>query len=187
MSPKYGRKNSVALATKQDAYLRNIGVNSGDSEAAKARLPQDHQECHQSQRLEGSRQRGTPAAYQEPGNLATMALNSVRMILKWSVPQGESRHIVSALQGLMLTTRAEPGCVGCSLSTDVHKHGKVEINYLEEWNSEEDLTRRLRSDKFTVLAELMEHASEFPTMEFTLPGATRGADYAEEIRGSETL
>jgi len=87
----------------------------------------------------------------------------------------------------MLTTRAEPGCVGCSLSTDVHKHGKVEINYLEEWNSEEDLTRRLRSDKFTVLAELMEHASEFPTMEFTLPGATRGADYAEEIRGSETL
>jgi quinol monooxygenase YgiN len=108
------------------------------------------------------------------------------MILKWSVPQGESRHIVSALQGLMLSTRAEPGCAGCSLSTDVHKHAKVEIRYIEEWSSEDDLTHRLRSDKFAVLAELMEHASEFPSMEFALPGSTRGVDYAEEIRGSGT-
>jgi len=115
-----------------------------------------------------------------------MALNSVRMILKWSVPQGESRHIASALQGVMLTTRAEPGSVGCSLTTDAHQHGKIQIQYIEEWSSEEDLTRRLRSEKFAVLAELMEHASEFPTMEFALPGATRGFDYAEEIRGSGT-
>ena len=117
---------------------------------------------------------------------AKMASDSVRMILKWSVPQGESRHIVSALQGLMLSTRAETGSVGCSLSTDVHKHGKVEIQYIEEWGSEGDLTRRLRSNRFAVLAELMEHASEFPSMEFALPGSTRGADYAEEIRGSGT-
>jgi len=116
-----------------------------------------------------------------------MAIDSVRMILKWSVPQGESRHIVSALQGLMLSTRAEPGCVGCSLATDVHEHAKVEIRYIEEWGSEDDLTRRLRSDRFAVLAELMEHASEFPTMQFALPGSTRGVDYAEEIRGSETF
>jgi quinol monooxygenase YgiN len=86
----------------------------------------------------------------------------------------------------MLSTRAEPGCAGCSLSTDVHRHGKVEINYIEEWSNEDDLTRRLRSDKFAVLAELMEHASELPTMEFALPGAVRGVDYAEEVRGSGT-
>ena len=115
-----------------------------------------------------------------------MSSDTVRMILKWTVPQGESRHIVSALQGLMLVTRAETGCVGCSLSTEAHKHAKVEIQYIEEWSSEDDLTRRLRSDKFSALAELMEHASEFPSMEFALQGSTRGVDYAEEIRGSET-
>jgi len=108
------------------------------------------------------------------------------MILKWSVPDGESRHIVSALQGLMLKTRTEPGCVGCSLSTNVQKPAKVEIHYTEEWNSEDDLARRLRSDTFAALAELMEHASEFPTMEFALPGEIRGVDYAEEIRGFGT-
>jgi quinol monooxygenase YgiN len=104
------------------------------------------------------------------------------MTVKWTVPSGESRPIVSALQQLMLSTRAEAGCAGCSLSTDVHK--KVVVRYIEEWNSEDDLKRQLRSDRFAVLAELIEHASESPTIEFALPGSTRGVDYVEEIRGS---
>jgi quinol monooxygenase YgiN len=110
----------------------------------------------------------------------------VRMILKWSVPHGESRHIVSALQGLMLSTRAQAGCVGCSLSTDVPKHRRVDIQYVEEWSSEDDLNSRLRSGDFAALAELMEHASEYPRMEFALPGSTRGVDYVEEVRGTGT-
>ena len=112
----------------------------------------------------------------------TMTTPPVRMILKWSVPHGESRPIVSALQGLMISTRAETGCLGCSLSTEVRN--RVLIHYTEEWNSEGDLIRRLRSDRFAALAELMEHSSEYPTMEFNIQGATRGMDYAEEIRGT---
>jgi quinol monooxygenase YgiN len=114
----------------------------------------------------------------------TMASSPVRMILKWTVPPGESRPIVAALQGLMLAARAESGCGGCSLSTELHE--KVVIHYIEEWNSEEDLRRQLRSDRFAALAELIEYASEHPTIEFVLPGSTRGVDYAEEIRGSGT-
>jgi quinol monooxygenase YgiN len=111
-----------------------------------------------------------------------MATVPVRMILKWSVPHGESRPIVSALQGLMISTRAEPGCIGCSLSTNVRN--RVLIHYTEEWNTESDLKRQLRSDRFGALAELMEHSSEYPTIEFDLQGSTRGIEYAEEIRGT---
>ena len=110
-----------------------------------------------------------------------MTTATVRMILKWSVPHGESRPIVSALQGLMISTRSEAGCLGCSLSTEVRN--RVVIHYTEEWNSENDLIRHLRSDRFAALAELMEYSSEYPTMEFNIQGATRGIDYAEEIRG----
>jgi quinol monooxygenase YgiN len=111
-----------------------------------------------------------------------MASTPLRMVLKWSVPQGESRPIVSALQALMLATRAQPGCAGCTLSTEVQK--RVVIHYTEEWESEDDLTRQLRSDRFGVLLELMERASEYPTVEFALSESTRGLDYAEEVRGS---
>ena len=110
-----------------------------------------------------------------------MASAQVRMILKWSVPPGELRPIVSALQGLMVSTQAEPGCVGCSLTTDVSS--QVVINYSEDWNTEDDLKRQLRSHRFTVLAELMEHASERPAVKFALVDSVRGLDYAEEIRG----
>lgn len=56
------------------------------------------------------------------------------------------------------------------------------ICYTEEWKTEDDLNRQLRSDRFSVLAELMEHASEVPTIEFALKDSTRGIEYAEEIR-----
>jgi quinol monooxygenase YgiN len=80
----------------------------------------------------------------------------------------------------MVSTRTEPGCVGCSLSTDMGRQAL--IRYTEEWQTEDDLKRQLRSDRFAVLAELMEHASEVPTIEFALQDSTRGIEYAEEIR-----
>ena len=85
----------------------------------------------------------------------------------------------------MVSTRAEPGCVGCSLSTDMGR--QVVIRYTEEWKTEDDLKRQLRSDRFVVLAELMEHASEVPTIEFALRDSTRGIEYAEEIRNPKQL
>ena len=56
------------------------------------------------------------------------------------------------------------------------------ICYTEEWKTEDDLKRQLRSDRFSVLVELMEHSSEVPTIEFALTDSTRGIEYAEEIR-----
>src|SRR5262245_10688505 len=111
-----------------------------------------------------------------------MASAAVRMTLKWSVPHGELRPITTALQGLMLSTRTAPGCLRCSLSTDVHH--KAEIRYIEEWNSEDALKHQICSNNFGVLLELMERASEHPQIEFTLSGASRGIEYAQDIRGA---
>jgi len=68
----------------------------------------------------------------------------------------------------------------------MHDQDEALIQYVEEWKSEEDLTRQLRSVRFGGLAELMERASKFPVMVFDLAGMIRGADYAEQIRGSGT-
>ena len=81
---------------------------------------------------------------------------------------------------MMVATRAEPGCAGCSVSTDMG--AQVVIQYVEDWKTEDDLKRQLRSDRFGVLAELMELASERPLIEFSLAGMTRGLDYVEEVR-----
>ena len=103
------------------------------------------------------------------------------MTLKWSILPVESRSLLSVLQGLMVSTRAEPGCIGCSLSTDMGS--RVAVAYVEEWSDEDNLKRQLRSRRFSVLAELMEQATWHPTVTFSLPESTRGLDYAEEVRG----
>jgi len=102
------------------------------------------------------------------------------MILQWSVPSAESRPIASFLQGLIVSTSAEPGCLSCRLCTDVGP--ATLISYVEEWKSEEDLKRQLKSERFAALAELMEHASQPPSIEFIVGDASRGFEYAEEIR-----
>jgi|KBSMisStaDraftv2_1062788.scaffolds.fasta_scaffold2469141_1 quinol monooxygenase YgiN len=107
---------------------------------------------------------------------------AVRMTVRWSVLAGESRSIAAAVQGIMASTSTEPGCVGCSLTTEMG--ARAVINYTEEWSSESELQRQLRSDRFAVLVELMEHASAMPSIEFTLPDSVRGLDYAQEIRRS---
>lgn len=105
----------------------------------------------------------------------------VRMMLKWRVPQAESVSVVSTLQRLMVRTRDGPGCTGCSLSTEVGE--RVDIRCVAEWSGEPDMRRQIRSSDFAQLAELIEHATEPPTIEFALPGGTRGLEYALKVRG----
>jgi quinol monooxygenase YgiN len=103
-----------------------------------------------------------------------------RMVLQWSIPSAESRPIAAFLQGLMVSTSAEPGCLSCRMCTDVGP--ETAISYVEEWKSEEDLKRQLKSERFAALAELMEHASQQPSIEFIVGDTSRGPEYAEEIR-----
>jgi quinol monooxygenase YgiN len=113
----------------------------------------------------------------------TMTPQGVRMTVRWFVPGGEMAAITVAMQTLMTTTRAQPGCVSCSLSSQLGT--KAGFTYVEEWKTEQDLKSQLRSERFAKLAHLMEGATERPTVEFTLPGGTRGMDYAEEVHGRQ--
>jgi quinol monooxygenase YgiN len=104
----------------------------------------------------------------------------VCMTVRWRVPPGEAQSITATLQSLMLKTRAAPGCAGCTVSTEMG--ALVVIQYIENWKSETDLRRQVRSDRFAALAELIERATEHPVIEFALPGGPRGVEYAEEVR-----
>jgi quinol monooxygenase YgiN len=104
----------------------------------------------------------------------------VRMTVQWFVLPRESAPIVAALHALMVVARAEPGCLGCQLSTEVN--GRVTLRYIEEWRNENDLKRQLCSSWFARLAELLERGTETPNVQFTLPSGIRGLEYAEEVR-----
>ena len=106
-----------------------------------------------------------------------MRTAAIRMALHWRVIPEETTAMMSALQTVLVRTRRERGCISCSLSTE------VDIRYVADWDTEDDLQRHIRSTDFSKLAELMERGIEPPAIEFALPSGIRGMDYAEKIRG----
>ena len=110
--------------------------------------------------------------------------STCRMTIEWFVPLGQTRPITMALHTLAGETRSTRGCIGCSVATDIGNRGTV--RYTEEWLTEEDLQRHVRSDIFAQLASLIDDAMEPPRVEFKLVHGTRGLDYLQEVRSSST-
>jgi quinol monooxygenase YgiN len=102
------------------------------------------------------------------------------MTVRWLAPIAQAHRITMALHSMVGETRALRGCVGCLVSTRIRQRGIV--RYVEEWQTEEDLRRRVRSSGFTDLATLMELAPKPPRVEFALPGGIRGLDFVEEAQ-----
>jgi len=106
--------------------------------------------------------------------------SAIRMTIEWLVPLGETRPITMALHAVAADTRDVRGCVGCSVLTDIGKSGAV--RYVEDWQTEEDLRRRLQSETFNQVITLIDRASRPPRIEFALAHGTRGLDFVEEVR-----
>jgi quinol monooxygenase YgiN len=106
----------------------------------------------------------------------------VRLKVTLPASSEHASQILQALRFLMVGTRLEAGCVDCAAWIDRDST----VQYVEEWASEEDMRRRVRSDAFTSLIAVMEAASEPPDVQFDFVTTTRGLDYIFEVRGNPT-
>ena len=93
-------------------------------------------------------------------------------------PRASAQDLLEALRFLAVSARLEPGCLGCSAWVDPDST----VRYVEEWATEADMRRRVRSDGFTSLLAVVEAAQE-PQVQFDFVTKTRGLDYVDEVRG----
>ena len=101
----------------------------------------------------------------------------VRLQLALTSPPESTRRMIEALHFLMMTTRFEAGCLGCTVWTV-----DSTVHYVEEWMSETELRERVRSRQFTSLLAIMEASCEPPRLQFDFAASTRGLDYVAEVR-----
>lgn len=109
-----------------------------------------------------------------------MASGHAHLELEWQVVPGQAQPVAAALQAVMLATRREVGCLGCRVSTLASD--RILVCYAEDWETEEALRRQVRSDRFRMLATLVESATEPPRIAFVLPDGTHGMEYALKVR-----
>jgi quinol monooxygenase YgiN len=109
----------------------------------------------------------------------------VRLAVALAAPACGTRQLVDAFQFLALPTRLEPGCLACRVW--IEDGDEPTVRYVEEWATEEAMRRRVRSERFTLLLEVLESASEAPGIRFDFVTETRGLDYVAEVRNSDGL
>ena len=106
-----------------------------------------------------------------------LAIGMVRLTIALSeTPSRSAPELLDALRFLAVGTRVEPGCLACSAWIDADV-----VNYVEDWASEADMRRRVRSDRFTSLLAILESARD-PRVRFDFVSITRGLDYIAEVR-----
>ena len=85
--------------------------------------------------------------------------------------------LVEGLQFQIPGTQLENGCIGCSASAEPG----LTVHYVEDWATEADLRRRVRSDRFTSLLAVVE-AAQTADVQFDFVNQTRGLEYVVEVR-----
>lgn len=84
------------------------------------------------------------------------------------------------LRSIVERTRAEPGCVSCSVYQDSERENQ--IIFAQEWKSEENLQRHLRSEEYRKVLLVMEMALEPPEIRFDTITGSGGVEVIEGAR-----
>lgn len=109
-----------------------------------------------------------------------MIFATVRM----KMPPEKRSEAVRILARTAEWTRVEPGCIACHVYLDAKEPGEIMLE--EEWQSEEELARHLKSDHFRNVLLVMEMAVERPEIGFHTIEQSAGVEVIEKARGCRT-
>jgi quinol monooxygenase YgiN len=85
------------------------------------------------------------------------------------------------LRSLIEPTRVEAGCISCRL---YHEEGEpTVITWVEEWQTEEDLKRHLKSPRYKKILVALDMAEAEPEIRFNTVVESKGMQLIEEARG----
>jgi quinol monooxygenase YgiN len=102
------------------------------------------------------------------------------MTLEIKTPRMKREEIIDTLRQITRPTEARAGCLGCCICQDLHRMDT--LTYVEEWETDKDLERRIRSDQFLKILEVMEFSAATPALRFLFVSETDGLKTVEMIR-----
>ena len=107
----------------------------------------------------------------------------IRLSVKLTGRDSEVKGLVTALRSVMAQALGARGCAGCELSTDLQNPDS--LHYAEQWFTDVDLCRRIRSEEFHYLIAVIEAAVEPPHLEIHFVSEIQGLDYMLKVLGRD--
>ena len=106
---------------------------------------------------------------------------SVTATLRIQVSNAREEEALHLLRGMIEPTRAEMGCKSCRLYRELGE--PTSITWIEEWATQEDLTRHLRSPQYRRILVALDMADVEPEVRFDTVEKTAGMQLIAEARG----
>jgi quinol monooxygenase YgiN len=103
----------------------------------------------------------------------------ILVTLKMIVQPEKRRDLLETIRGMLEPARVERGCLSYRLYEDIENRNAFVL--LEEWATQEDLERHIRTDNQRGLLALMDLLSEQPEMRFNTVSHTAGMDLIENV------
>ena len=107
----------------------------------------------------------------------------IQASLRIVAPAGKRDEIVRTFRSLLEPTEVKHGCLGCRFYQDVADENA--LTYVEEWQTQEDLERHLRSDQYRKLLALIDLSTAPPELRFHTISETSGIEYLATVRTLE--
>ncbi len=104
--------------------------------------------------------------------------------IRITASENSNDEIVRVLRSLIEPTRVQKGCVSCGLYKDLHNSSI--IFWAEEWNTQDDLERHLRSPQYKKILAAFDMSKAQPDMRFNTVVETQGMQLIAEARGRKS-
>ena len=104
--------------------------------------------------------------------------------IRITTSENRGSELIGLLRSLIEPTRVETGCISCGLYKDLHDPNS--IIWVEEWNTQDDLERHLRSRQYKKILAAFDMSCSQPDMRFNTVIETKGMQLIAEARGMET-
>ncbi len=104
----------------------------------------------------------------------------VELSIRFPAPESQVPAMVHALSRIMTSAQIDRGCSHAGLARDAED--STVLIYTESWIDEQQLDRRIRSERFTPLLRLMEGCRDEPLLEVRFVSRVQGLDYVAAVR-----
>ncbi len=106
----------------------------------------------------------------------------ILVTLRLTIPPHKRREIKKTLRSIVGPTRVEPGCASCRSYQD--EEAENVLSLVEEWTTEADFRRHLRSDQYRKILAIIESAVEPPEIKINTVSHVAGIEVIEEARAN---
>jgi len=101
----------------------------------------------------------------------------ILVTLRIVIPTERRDEVIKTITSLLGPAQVQPGCANYRFYQEINHENSLIL--MEEWESQEDLDRYIRSDQYRKILAVMDMSSEEPEVKFNMVSQTAEMEFVK--------